>query len=1232
MHLLSTLAVDGSDVEAAVDLGQTPAGLVFLSAADSDLACLAAAQARLGPDAPTLRLANLLQLGHPLSVDLYIERTVSRARLVVIRLLGGRGYWPYGLEQVAACCAARGIALACLPGDERADPELLSLSTVRVEAHERLRRYLLHGGVDNAELALRYAATLIGRPAGWSEPLPLPRAGLYRPAPAEASRPAALLVFYRALLQSGDLAPIDALLDALAEAGLAATGLYLASLKDPAGATLLDETIARLGPDVVLNATAFAVGAIDGAAGDDPLAAADAPVLQAILAGSAETAWRDSLRGLGPRDLAMHVALPEVDSRIGAIAISFKHAGERDPATEAVLARHRPVPDRVAHLAALAAAWTRLRRTQPHERNVAIVLANYPARDGRLANGVGLDVPASCIEVLTALAEAGYGVADAPADGAELMARVAAGPTNELIGRASRVIGTMLPLGDYRQLYAGLPYEVRARVEERWGPPERDPHLAGDGFALSILAMGRVVVGLQPARGYHIDPDATYHAPDLAPPHGYLAFYLWLRHRFGAHAIVHLGKHGNLEWLPGKATALSAACLPEAVLGPLPHLYPFIVNDPGEGTQAKRRTNAVIIDHLTPPMTRAESWGELAELEALLDEHHEAASLDPRRLPHLRERIIERSHALGLARDLGIDPGDPAADHLARLDNHLCEIKELQIRDGLHVFGRSPAGGSLTDLLVALARAPRGGGEGGNTSLLRALAADLGLGWDPLGAELGEPWAGKRPPVLVGVGPWRTQGDTVERLELLSRRLVAGEATPDPDWAATRAVLRELDERLRPAVAACGAAEIAGLLAGLAGRRVAPGPSGAATRGRPEVLPTGRNFYSVDCRAVPTPAAWTLGWRSAELVVEQYLQRHGTWPRQVALSAWGTANMRTSGDDIAQTLALLGCRPRWDADSRRVTGVEVLPLGVLGRPRVDVTLRISGFFRDAFPAQIELLDDACRAVAGLDEPESDNPLAAAARADAARLEAQGIPAVTAWRRASARIFGSKPGAYGAGLQALIDERGWKDEGDLARAWLAWGGHAYGRGVDGRDARPELARRLTGVELVLHNQDNREHDLLDSDDYYQFEGGLAATVRHLSGRQPEQFHNDHSRPEHPRVRTLKEEIGRVVRGRAANPKWLRGVMRHGYKGAFEIAATVDYLFAFAATSGVVEGHHFDLLFEAYLGDQNVRGFMAEANPAALREMAERFAEAIERGLWQPRRNSAAALLDELAPAS
>ena len=750
---------------------------------------------------------------------------------------------------------------------------------------------------------------------------------------------------------------------------------------------------------------------------------------------------------------------------------------------------------------------------------------------------------------------------------------------------------------------------------------------------MPAIHFGNVTVGIQPARGYHIDPSATYHDPALVPPHGYLAFYAWLRAR--VHAVVHMGKHGNLEWLPGKALALSAACYPEAALGALPHVYPFIVNDPGEGTQAKRRAQAVIVDHLTPPLTRAESYGPLSDLERLVDEYYEASGVDPRRLRVLRDDILELVARLGLDRDCGIAAGEDAGEALTKLDAYLCELKEMQIRDGLHVFGRSPRGDQLHDLLVALVRLPRGEDRGGSASIIRAIALDLGLdGFDPLDCNLGERWTGPRPPALEDVHDlqtttWRSAGDTVERLEALARTLVGGDFRCPEQWTRTRAVLAEVDERIRPAVQRCGAAEIRGVLTALDGRFLEPGPSGAPTRGRPEVLPTGRNFYSVDTRTVPTPVAWRLGWKSAALLVERHRQEHGEWPRRMALSAWGTSNMRTGGDDIAQAFALMGVRPKWEPSSGRVTGFEILPLDLLDRPRVDVTLRVSGFFRDAFPAQIALFDAAVRAVARLEEPLRDNPLAAAYRGDVARLAAAGTPRPEAERRAGYRIFGSRPGSYGAGLQALIDERGWREEADLARAWILWGGYAYGAGSEGAAEHALFERRLGGVEAVVHNQDNREHDLLDSDDYYQFEGGMSAAVHHLSGKRPTVWHNDHSRPESPKVRRLEEEIARVVRARVVNPKWIRGVMRHGYKGAFEMAATVDYLFAFAATARAVGDHHFDAVFEAYLEDGEVRSFLEENNPAALREIAERLNEAIERRLWRPRSNSAHVALAEMA---
>jgi len=1232
MHLLATIPGTIADGSAAIDLAQTPGDIVLLSCADTEIALLAAAQKRRlaqDPAAPRLRLAPILRLGHNFSVDLYME-TVARARLVVARLLGGSAYWPYGVERLVETCRAHGVPLALMPGDDKPDPELVELSTLAPSRVQRLWRYLAEGGPANADNLLRYAGSLIGREAQWAEPAPLLRAGLHWPDRAlpslddlvaewRSSGRIVPIIFYRALVQSGNTAPVDALVRALSARRLRPLPIFVNSLKDGEAALLIGELFVAAPPAVILNATGFSVSA---SSRDDPLAKADCPVLQVVFAGSDEESWRAGTRGLGARDLAMNVALPEIDGRILSRAVSFKAPLARDPETEADLVGYRPVADRVAFVADLARNWARLRVRSPAERRVALILANYPNRDGRIGNGVGLDTPASAVAILRALAGAGYRIADAPDKPEELIRRLLAGPTNASPGAPA---DESLPFAQYSAFFATLPQPVQEAVTERWGAAERDPYfrpgqLDCGRFAMPGFRAGNVAVLIQPARGHNIDPKSTYHDPVLVPPHGYFAAYAWLAEDFRADAVIHLGKHGTLEWLPGKALGLSAECFPEAVLPPLPHLYPFIVNDPGEGTQAKRRAQAVIVDHLTPPLTRAGSYGVLAELERLIDEYYEASQGDPRRITVLASAILEHARAGGLDGDCAIAAGEEPATALRKLDGFLCELKELQIRDGLHVFGCSPEGERLQSLLVAFARPGRGTAPE-DVSLLRALAADLGLGQDPLALDLAEPWIGPRPAALAGTGPWRNAGDTVERLEALALRLVAGEARPDQTWQRTRTVLGWIERQLRPAVAGCGAAELAGFLGGLDGRLVSPGPSGAPSRGRPEVLPTGRNFYSVDTRAVPTQAAWQLGWKSAALLLERHAQDYGAYPARVALSAWGTANMRTGGDDIAQALALIGVRPVWERSSGRVTGFEILPASVLDRPRVDVTLRVSGFFRDAFPGLIDLVDSAARAVAALDEPAAVNPLAARVTADRRALEDRGVGPEEAARRAGYRVFGSKPGAYGAGLQTMIDERIWDGEADLAEAYLGWSGYAYGAGSEGRPERAMLEARLVGADAVLHNQDNREHDLLDSDDYYQFEGGLALAVRQLSGRAPAVYHNDHSRPETPRIRTLREELGRVVRGRAANPRWIAGIMRHGYKGAAEIAATVDYLFAFAATSRAVDDAHFEALYDAYLADDRVRGFMAEHNPAAFAETSRRFLEAIDRGLWQPRRNSA-----------
>lgn len=1270
MHLLLAQKGTIADGNEAIDLGQSPADILFLSAADTEIASIAAAH-RQRSGTKSLRMASLMNLMHPMSVDTYVERTARYAKLIVVRPLGGASYFRYVLEALYAAAIANKFQIAVVPGDDKPDLGLEPFSTVSAEDRERLWAYFTEGGADNARLFLDYAEALIDGGEKPEPARPLLKAGIWWPgagvvgagewtrfageglgvppsaladggihAPRSAERkelePTIAICFYRALVQSGETKPVEALIQALAAEGMRPLPVFVSSLKDPVSIGTLEAIFAEAAPDVVMNATGFAVSAPGADRRPTVLESTGAPVLQVIFSGSSREAWEASPQGLMARDLGMNVALPEVDGRILSRAVSFKAASVYDPLVEANIVGHEPLADRVRFAARLASNWAKLRRARPEARRIAIVMANYPNRDGRLGNGVGLDTPAGTIEVLRAMAAEGYPVGELPQDGDALMRFLMAGPTNAA-GR-DREIRETISLSQYKDLLASLPKNIQEEVAERWGAPEADPFFLDGAFALPLARFGEVLVGIQPARGYNIDPKETYHAPDLVPPHGYIAFYAYLRQVFGADAIVHMGKHGNLEWLPGKALALSEACYPEAIFGPMPHLYPFIVNDPGEGTQAKRRTSAVIIDHLTPPLTRAESYGPLKDLEALVDEYYEAAGGDPRRLRLLSRQILDLVRDIGLDQDAGIEKRDSDEMALEKLDAYLCDLKEMQIRDGLHIFGVAPEGRLLTDLTVALARVPRGLSEGGDQSLQRAIAVDLGLGvcgpvptFDPLDCMLSAPWTDPKPDLLATLSgaPWRTAGDTVERIELLATKLVSGEVACPEGWANTRAVLDEIETRLKPSIEGSGAAEIKGLLTGLDGRFVPPGPSGAPTRGRPDVLPTGRNFYSVDSRAVPTPAAYELGKKSAELLIRRYLQDHGEWPTSFGLTAWGTSNMRTGGDDIAQALALIGAKPLWDMASRRVTGYEIVPLAMLGRPRVDVTLRISGFFRDAFPEQIALFDKAIRAIGALDEDDTDNMIAARMRAEARRLEENGIEPKEAARRASYRVFGAKPGAYGAGLQALIDEKGWERRGDLAEAYLTWGGYAYGAGEDGRAERGLLEQRLRSIEAVVQNQDNREHDLLDSDDYYQFEGGMSAAAEHLSGTRPAIYHNDHSRPEKPVIRSLEEEIGRVVRARVVNPKWIDGVMRHGYKGAFEIAATVDYMFAFAATTGAVRDHHFEAAYHAYIADEKVLEFMREKNPAALAEMSERLLEAIDRGLWNPRSNSARFELSGLA---
>jgi cobaltochelatase CobN len=1325
MHRLA--AIPGGwnpDSEGVIFVEQTPAPLVMLTAADTDIQAIAQARLQLPINFPALRVANLLHLQQQLTIDTYAETVLEQAQVIVLRILGGRAYWSYGLDVVQELVDRTGKSLILLPGDDRPDPELVSHSTVPLAIADRLWRYLTEGGVRNWVHALQFIADrCLGTAYHPPVPQTIPRVGLYAYAPPHSVRGTPLLegeglgvraakvglLFYRAHYLSGNLAAIDALCAALIERQLEPVPVFVASLREPdIPAELLNwfQPKDQPGIQVLLNTTSFSLARLQTETPDVELwQTLDVPVLQVICSGGTLDQWQTQWRGLSPRDLAMNVALPEVDGRLITRAVSFKVVRTWNPELETDVVGYEPVDDRVQFVADLAANWVRLRQTPVSQRRIALVLANYPTRDGRLANGVGLDTPASCVAILKAMQQAGYQVEHLPQIGDELIQRLTAGITNDPEGQDLRPVHQYLSETDYQAYFATLPIAVQQGVSDRWGdspsPPAPLPKLGegrqglAGGFPIPGIQLGNVFVGIQPSRGYDLDPALNYHAPDLEPTPAYLAFYQWLRTQFGAQAIVHVGKHGNLEWLPGKSIALSEACYPEVALGSLPHLYPFIVNDPGEGAQAKRRAQAVILDHLTPPMTRAELYGPLQQLEALIDEYYEAQSLDPTRLPIIRDRIqglvaqeclqheLEQGRRQKVATD-GLGSGrqqplkgkrigqkvesadssdswmqspDPWVEFLACADGYLCELKEAQIRDGLHIFGQCPQGRQLRDLIVAIARHPGSGRLG----LIRAIAEDWGLDFDPFTADMDAPlsdmdrqcllahqtgferWDEGEPP------PWgqhphtpipqfgkslenqtyRIVGDAIELLEQQAATLVEQILPLSPSLplgeglgvrasgTSTQRELHWIKSHLLPALQQTDR-EIQNLLQGLGGGYVASGASGAPTRGRPDVLPTGRNFYAVDIRAIPTESAWAVGRKAAEALIERYTQEHGEYPKTLGLSIWGTSTMRTGGDDLAEALALLGVQPIWDGPSRRVVDFEIVPVSALGRPRVDVTLRISGFFRDAFANLIDLFDQAVQAVAALEEPADQNPLADQVQRDIQQWRSAGLPDPQAIARSTYRIFGSKPGAYGAGLQGLIEAQNWTDAQDLARAYINWSCYAYtsGQARDQGVSAPEaFEQRLQHLQVVLQNQDNREHDLLDSDDYYQFQGGMTVAARALQGHNPQVYVGDHAIPENPKVRSLRQAIARVYRSRVINPKWIAGVMRHGYKGAFEMAATVDYLFAYDATTQCVDDFMYQGVAEAYVLDPIVQDFVQQHNPWALRDMAERLLEAHQRRLWQ-----------------
>jgi cobaltochelatase CobN len=1080
MHVVFRESHGLEETATAVDLGQDPADLVVLSFSDSDLAAFTAGWRRGRKSLPALRLANLLALRHPLSVDTYIERTLAGAKGILVRLIGGESYWQYGVTALHQLAKERGIALAVLPADGRDDARLDALSTVPVSTLRRLKVLCDAGGAVAAQVAIAQLALASGLYAGpvFGE-TEIPDMGFYDPARGalaalspSSGAPHALVTFYRSYLTSADTGPIDALIAALREKGFDACGAFATSLKAPGVSNWLKAHFAERPPAAIVNATAFST---IGDNGTTPFDGASCPVFQVALSTARREDWVSSLRGLSPADLAMHVVLPEVDGRLLAGVVSFKSAGERDLDLQFAHLAHQPDRERIDAAVARVCAWHRLATTPAREKQLAIVLSSYPGRPHQIAHAVGLDALASTEALLGDLGKAGFDVEPSVSLAQQL-------------GEAT----LSWSVEYYRAALKQLPRILQDNLESAWGAPESDPQVRDGQFHFAAMRSGKAIIAVQPERGELTSRDADYHDLSRIPRHAYVAFYLWLRQQ-GVHALIHMGAHGTLEWLPGKSVALSESCWPEALIGDLPMIYPFIVNDPGEAAQAKRRIGAVTIGHLSPPLAVSGVPKDLVRLEQLLDEYSTADGLDPARRQRLVAAIRDEARSAGVEHELGLAASATPAEAIPRIDRFVCDLKESQFGDGLHVFGRG----------------------------------------------------------------------------------------------------------------ACGEQERDALRDALAGKRVRPGPAGSPWRGRSDVLPTGRNLYAVDPRGVPTRVAQTQGIKLAEELLRRHLQDHGDWPKGLVVDLWGSATMRTAGEEFAMALQLAGIAPRWDAASGRVTGFEIIPLAMLGRPRVDVTLRISGLFRDVFSGLAQLFEAGSEALARRDYEGAENPYLARA----------------------ARVFGPRPGQYGVGVAPVMDVFTSEARHKAGRAWLASSSWAFGADGEMKPDRAGIEARLGKADSFVHVQDLPETDLLLAADYAAHEAGVAAAAASLGTPIKSLYHLDATKPDAPHARTLTEEISRVVRARATNPKWIAGMMRHGFRGAAEISATLEHMASFAHLADVVPSHLFDLYYDATLGNDDIRAFLRRENPAALAAIDDCFRRLDEASLWVTRRNSILASLRE-----
>lgn len=1109
------------------------------------------------------------------------------------------------------------------------------------EAILTIEKYLGYGGRDNLISLIHYLGSLSGdKEVQVKPPQEIPWYGIvgrhgeiystyeeYKKFYSFTGKGTVGILFYRDEWIAGELFYQNELFDAVREANLEPVLFFSQYGANPiTGQTSLKYSldalfgIDNLPFDALLNTCKFSIIGLKGLT-EQELATYDIPIFQSYVMYVDETTWKNNEGGLTPAEVSMSVALPEMDGVLhgGVVASQELSNGEFI---------YKPVEERILSVIKRIKNWVKLRYLRNSDKRVAIIFHNYPPTNSNIGSAAGLDSPESVCRLLSVMKEEGYIIENVPKDSSELMNQILIHTTNERRFLSDEHINEADSLSDeaYIHYFQTKSDSFQQHVTKDWGNPPGEVFHYKDRLIIPGFSNGNVWITVQPPRGFGENPSKLYHDPLCAPPHHYEAFYHWLRTEWKANAVIHVGTHGSLEWLPGKGTGLSADCYPESAIGDLPNIYPYWTTIVGEGIQAKRRSAACLIGHLTPPMTQAGLYDVYEELERVLDEYNDYVNQgDSQKANQAFNIIIEKAKKCHLYEEVVDDEQSVPNIVVAELHTRLTDLKYTQMRCGLHILSNPPTGISLRNFICSLVQTPNG-----DVPSLPAIWAEcLGYDYENLRNHGSE---------VVSEGSFNGQlkskvqnyccEKTNQLLDALAKKQfvmpLKGSSFPELEELLSLADEMQCKKIMKVLHIVCNdylnklsqtVDEIPAIMHALAGGYVKAGPGGALTGGRVDVLPTGRNFYGIDERTLPTQTAYKVGGQLANQVIEAYIESEGRYPEQVGIILWAGNNTRSYGQCAGQFLNLLGVRPKWQHGSGRVVGLEIIPLEELKRPRIDVTARISGLLRDMMPNLVEWLDKAVLLVSELDESPEDNYVKKHVAEDVDWLLSEGESEFDAYVKARWRIFGDPIGAYGTGIGGVLEGKNWNTIDDLAEVYVTWGSYSYSTDREVPHDVRLFKRRLATMDVTIKNEDNCEVSLFSADDYNSYHGGMIAAVRSFSGKHPMSFVGDSSDSSHIVVRDLQTEIKRQFRSEAANPKFIEGMMRHGYKGASDMSNYVAHSYQWDATSLVIEDWMYETYAEKYTLDSRVQQWMRQVNPWALHRITETLLEAIQRGLWQ-----------------